>query len=689
MSLSSSPKDSTKASKWWWRPCKIGWIGLRFFWGTIVLGLALNISVSLAFFNRGVSLHSLYFWPVVSFFQDNLFLIGFIFFVLIGLTVVIWFGSRPEGSVPREPISLKVPAMRDRTNLLQQLGLIYEKRLTISLQGVKSIEVSLEEWANISISSQLDPLHLDDPKQHAIPMHSSIIEVYEKAGESLLILGAPGAGKTTLLLKLALELLNRAKQDPDQPIPLLIDLSLWDSKKKNPSFLFWLLDRLYTDYRLSHDVSTSWIKENKFSLLLDGLDEVPGSSRPKCIEYINDFRQTHFASLVVCSRTPEDPKQLRLPLEVVVQPLTLKQINDFLKSIGKPAAAVRAALRINPVLRDIVTTPLMLRTLILAYYGKNVKDLPQLGTEEEQRRQIFEHYVEQMLEQQNKIWNYSSSNTKHWLIWLAKQMQKNYLAEFNLAQLQSDWLPTRNVKRLYVWILGIFLGFLVGALLGLAVGITLGLIVGLSFGLVVGLSLGMFFVWWSYPGIAPKVNLYWSINNIWHFRGIVLYGVLLGILCIGLYSIVAIGLAFGLILELYIGVYCVMLFGLSWSDIDSDMHKKPDQEITNSRVNALRMGLIFGLLSEIFLGLLSGMEGKLLSGVIFGLIIGLFTGLYYGGAFFLNHYLIRFLLYKSEVMPLNYVRFLNEAASRYLLLSTANGYRFSHQLFQEYFASLG
>jgi hypothetical protein len=225
MPPSPSPKNSTKTSKWWRRPCQIGWIGSRFFWGTIVLGLALNISVSLAFFNRGASLHSLYFWPVVSYIQDNIFLVVFIFCVLLGLTVVIWSGSRTKESVAWEPVSSKVLTMRDRTNLLQQLGYIYEKRLKISLQGAELIEVSLEEWTDISTSSQLFTLHLDDPKQQPTPLYSSIAEAYDKAGASLLILGAPGAGKTTLLLKLALELLNRAKQDPDQPIPLLVDLS--------------------------------------------------------------------------------------------------------------------------------------------------------------------------------------------------------------------------------------------------------------------------------------------------------------------------------------------------------------------------------------------------------------------------------------------------------------------------------
>ena len=38
-------------------------------------------------------------------------------------------------------------------------------------------------------------------------------------------LGAPGAGKTTLLLQLVHDLLQRAAQDPEQPIPVVFPLS--------------------------------------------------------------------------------------------------------------------------------------------------------------------------------------------------------------------------------------------------------------------------------------------------------------------------------------------------------------------------------------------------------------------------------------------------------------------------------
>ena len=52
MSSSPRPQTPTTPSPWWSRICRVCWIVLRFFWVTIVIGLALNAIVSLAFFSR-------------------------------------------------------------------------------------------------------------------------------------------------------------------------------------------------------------------------------------------------------------------------------------------------------------------------------------------------------------------------------------------------------------------------------------------------------------------------------------------------------------------------------------------------------------------------------------------------------------------------------------------------------------
>ena len=63
--MSSSPPQQTPSapSPWWIRPCRVGWIALRFFWATIVLGVVLGALNALVFgpsakdhpFNRSTS----------------------------------------------------------------------------------------------------------------------------------------------------------------------------------------------------------------------------------------------------------------------------------------------------------------------------------------------------------------------------------------------------------------------------------------------------------------------------------------------------------------------------------------------------------------------------------------------------------------------------------------------------------
>ncbi len=71
-----------------------------------------------------------------------------------------------------------------------------------------------------------------------------------------------------------------------------------------------------------------------------------------------------------------------------------------------------------------------------------------------------------------------------------------------------------------------------------------------------------------------------------------------------------------------------------------------------------------------------------------GAIPALAFGLSYGGAAYVQHFVLRFLLWCARSIPLNYPRFLDYAAERILLRKVGGGYIFIHRLLLEYFASL-
>ena len=136
------------------------------------------------------------------------------------------------------------------------------------------------------------------------------------------------------------------------------------------------------------------------------------------------------------------------------------------------------------------------------------------------------------------------------------------------------------------------------------------------------------------------------------------------------------------------------------SQITEHLRIKPNQGIRSSGLHALYLGLLsmlfFGLLGGLYFGLLHGLLHGLRGGLVFGLLLGLSSGLVYGllygllyggGIAYLQHYLLRYLLWRKGAMPWHYVRFLEDASERILLQKVGGGYRFIHPLFLDYFAS--
>jgi hypothetical protein len=70
-------------------------------------------------------------------------------------------------------------------------------------------------------------------------------------------------------------------------------------------------------------------------------------------------------------------------------------------------------------------------------------------------------------------------------------------------------------------------------------------------------------------------------------------------------------------------------------------------------------------------------------------IPALAVGLSCGGAAYVQHFVLRLLLWCGRRVPSNYARFLDYAAERILLRKVGGGYIFIHRLLLEYFASLG
>ncbi len=709
----TQPEAHTTTLRWWTRPVRVLWLALRFFWGTIILGVLIGIISAVLFLPRGTDPHTLITGVIVDWVGQHWVISLVVSLLFVALTALTWLVIRRFDDAPAPHMtSILSNLSQHRAKLVRSLRQEYARRLTQSLQGAAMMVLGLQERTNVTRSSAQFVFYRSEATgAQPLPPCTSIAQAYDEAMQGLLILGEPGAGKTTLILDLAGELLRRAEGDQTHPIPVILNLSSWVNKKLPLGT--WLIEQLRLVYSVPSRYSQAWLEQEQWLLLLDGLDEVEESARGACIEAINSYRGAYFVPLVVCSRSREyltQKAQLVLPSAVEVQPLQEQQVIDYLEGVGKPMEAVSAEICSNPTLRQLITTPLMLSVVILAYRDKAVKDLPQGGSTEEQQQQIFEYYVQRMLERRTTRGYFAPQRTREWLTWLAQHMKQYSISEFYLERLQPTWLSTKQSKAIYKLLIGLVLGFPLWLFIALFWGPLVGLLVGTLVGLLHGLS--------KDQEIRPTEVLIWSPKKFrqtlrsWLVLELVIglvgglgLGVFIGLqgrqfigLVLGFPLWLFIGLVFGFVVGLLGGLVFGFVVGLvsalSGAQITENLRAKPNQEIRSSGWNALRIGLISALLGGLLARLLVGLPYNLAYELnvwwpAWGLLAGLIGGLSFGGAAYLQHYLLRFLLWRSAVIPWHYVRFLEEATERILLQRVGGGYRFIHPLFLDYFDAHG
>jgi hypothetical protein len=394
---------------------------------------------------------------------------------------------RHGGTRTRRP-SLVKQTVSPATSHQERNRLRFLKRVRVTwISGVLERSLYNDTLITLGLHEQpaavANPWHLlvqeTDGPAHPMQDGTRITQVYDDADGALLILGEPGAGKTTLLLELTRDLIERAESDPQQALPAIFNLSSWASKRQPLSA--WLIEELHDKYNVPRKLGTTWIEHEQLLPLLDGLDEVAPEQRSACIAAVNQYRQEHnLTSLVVCSRSTEylaQDTRLVLHRSVMVQPLTAQQIDDYLSSGGERLAAIRTALREDEGLQEMAAQPLMLNILTLTYQGMAPDDLSAIKSPAILRQQVFNRYVERMLQRRGVTTRYTPQQTKGWLLYLAKQMKLRNQTEFYIEHMQPDWVSKSRRQHIF--------SVLIAGLISI-------LLFGLSAILIFGLA-GLFF----------------------------------------------------------------------------------------------------------------------------------------------------------------------------------------------------
>ncbi|NEP10774.1 MAG: NACHT domain-containing protein [Symploca sp. SIO2C1] len=350
------------------------------------------------------------------------------------------------------------------------------------IEGVLEKALHIEETIELGLEKPLDavtpvlPTEQELPHQEDgdLPEGTRAIDIFGELENkrTMLILGEPGSGKTTALLEIARELISDATQDTSLPIPVVLNLSSWGGERQPKPLAEWLIQELHRIYQFPIFQCKAWINNQQLLLLLDGLDTVKETRRSTCIRAINQFLRTYGRTqMVVCSRTA-DYKQvsekLQLQIAVVYKSLTSAQINRYLDDAQENLPGVRALLREEQTMQDLVDTPLNLNIVAVAYEGKSQEELAGIDSLEERRQHLFKTYIQRRFEQfqssQGETGNqqYTEQQARHWLNWLAQSMVRESQSLFLIEQMQPNWLPVGAQNWIYPIVVRLIFGIIFG-----------------------------------------------------------------------------------------------------------------------------------------------------------------------------------------------------------------------------------
>jgi len=561
-----------------------------------------------------------------------------------------------------------------KLRLREHLKRRYTKRWNQKLAGREPLSLRILSSTKGSSENISKAFKVESGKE----ITDEILKIFKDAYERLLVVGEPGSGKSTLLLKLGLSILKNESNS----LPIILDLATW-----NTDFLKledWLENILPAEFGKYRANTQKILKTFPLILLLDGFDEIRKEERKGCLVAIGAYASEKKHRFVITSRIKEYEEVSKDPIvysQIEVGPLSIRQIESQLENADinefREAPFLLIAIKADPVLRDAVKTTLYFNLLQLLFAnGKLLNDLD-FSSEDALERQveIKEKYIEHVL-QSVRNEHYDENSVKQWLSFLAHRMNQNNIVVFELVDLQYSWVKLSRLQKL---ISGLIYGLMIGTIYSLAVGTVL----GFSIYILNGFFLTPFIVGFFTPLIA-----------------FTLFGGFLGLN------------------RKYNPPKISSRDRISWSLTNTEVKSSFRKYIPISLVSCLILGPIAAHIMypnldpfiRLTIGVLAGLFGGIFWGGVLGMTLGTINTLHYENYTylkinspyqrflasaknlyfsFLQHFYLRYLLYKKDLLPFWLPDFLNVLTTNYFMESDdGETWRFRHKILQDHFAEI-
>lgn len=437
---------------------------------------------------------------------------------------------------------------------------------------------------------------------------------------------------------------------------------------------------------LGNLISQIAIEENTIYYILARIKELEVNveeEKKSFLRAISNEGNNDKIRLVITSRKEEyqlTTHDAPVNIKIEVHALTFEQIEAQLtkgENLQSVDLELLKRIKNDPLLAEVVKIPFYFNILHFLFSKGLVLDGFQFSTLSlpERLQEIVEQFARKATQEETNK-RFSNKLMSKWLSFFAYKMNEHNLVVFELLNLQYNWenwskkqliIPNiiNNIIDLTTSILShslfIALSFLI---LGAKKFALLSFVVAL-FTYFVGILFQDIFFHSGEPKIESKGNIKLSFKTFFFFwKGMLignfLYGMMVGL------AIALISLAFN-----------------NW-EIGT---------IISKLVFILILVLIYGLFGVLFLGLFSGLDGMVSISTYSFLRITTPYQRFIASAkvlhlSILQHWLLRYQLYRKGVLPFRLVDFLNEMVERGILISDGATWRFRHRILQDYFASL-